>query len=286
MKAPLPNNEAERLDALARYAIIESAPEQLYEDVTALASSICGTPMSLVTFVEADRQWFKSRLGTELTETPREQAFCAHAILQPQSLLVVEDATRDPRFADNELVLGDPHIRFYAGSPLVTPTGEALGTLCVMDYAPRTLEPQQAEALAALSRQVMVLLDQRRINRELANMNAALEAEIAERIHVQAQHEATIAKLEQASSHIKTLEGLIPICASCKHIRTGENDWAPLEVYLAQHANAVFSHGLCNDCLAELYPELYGPDGIRKRKPGMGENSCEHNATHIITPTA
>ena len=126
---PVPGNEDQRMKVLADYNILDSLPEQAYDDFAKLASAICGTPIALVTLVDDDRQWFKANVGLDIDETPRSQAFCAHAIMDPASVMTVEDATTDQRFAANPLVTGDPGIRFYAGAPLVAPTGEALGTI-------------------------------------------------------------------------------------------------------------------------------------------------------------
>lgn len=166
-RPPKPENETERLAALRGYEILDTGPESGYDDLVMIASAVCGMPMGSVSLIDADRQWFKARLGIDDPETPRDAAFCAHAILEPETLMVVPDATEDPRFRDNPFVLGKPGIRFYAGAPLLGTEGLPLGTLCVMDRQPRDLQRHQIEALNALSRQVSRLLELRRASKAL-----------------------------------------------------------------------------------------------------------------------
>src|SRR4051812_24558408 len=174
MKAPgRPVDEPTRLNALQRYDILDTLPEQALDDLTALAAHICNAPIALISLVDADRQWFKSRFGYSETETSRDVSFCGHAILNPE-LFIVADAALDSRFADNSLVTGDPHIRFYAGAPLVTAEGQALGTMCIIDHVPRELTSLQQEALRILARQVMAQLELRRQTRELVESEGRL----------------------------------------------------------------------------------------------------------------
>ncbi|GAA4234861.1 GAF domain-containing sensor histidine kinase [Postechiella marina] len=152
-------NEKERVKSLKAYSILDTIPESSYDDLTAIAAQICGTPISLVSLLDDKRQWFKSHHGLDATETPKEYAFCGHAINNPDDIFVVQDSRTDERFQDNPLVTGDPHVIFYAGIPLVNKSGFALGTLCVIDHKPNVLSVSQIKSLKALSNQVMNLLE-------------------------------------------------------------------------------------------------------------------------------
>lgn len=179
--APLPDNEQARLQALKDYEVLDTGAEASFDSIVTLASQLCQAPIALVSLVDTERQWFKAREGLGAQETHRDLAFCAHAIHQPTPL-IVENALEDPRFKDNPLVLGEPNIRFYAGAPLITPEGFALGTLCVIDTKPRTLTEHQIKGLQALSSQVVSLLELRkkysesvRLNEELIEKNQIIE---------------------------------------------------------------------------------------------------------------
>lgn len=176
--------EADRLAALDSYDVMDSAAEAAFDDITRLAAQICGVPMALISLVDERRQWFKSAVGLDASETPREVAFCAHAIQQP-GLFTVNDAAADPRFARNPLVTGDPNLRFYCGAPLVTDEGFPLGTLCVLDTQPGQLSTAQQFALNTLARQVVVQLELRRAlaeQRKAVELRALLVQELQHRV--------------------------------------------------------------------------------------------------------
>jgi len=166
MSAATPQNEKKRLKVLWQYEVLDTVPEELFDDLTELAARICEAPIALISLVDEKRQWFKSKVGTTVNETSRDLSFCAHAIRQ-SGLFIVPDAMQDARFANNPLVVSEPKIRFYAGAPLVTPDGYALGTLCVIDKVPRELREDQKHALSILARHVVSQLELRRRSREL-----------------------------------------------------------------------------------------------------------------------
>jgi GAF domain-containing protein len=189
MAAPMPSVEAARIAALNRYAILDSEPEEAFDDLVILAAHICRTPMALLSLVDDHRQWFKSAVGVQIKETPKEISVCAHAIQQSE-LFIVPDLLEDARFRDNPLVTGEPRIRFYAGAPLVNEDGFALGTLCVVDREPRELDEDQKEALKALSR---LTLRQMELRKNLQMLKEALN----DRTKEEHAREAAIKRLEE-----------------------------------------------------------------------------------------
>ena len=228
MSYPVPKNEQARLDALRQYDIMDTGTEQCFDDLTQLAATICGTPTSLMTLLDQERQWFKSKVGMEACETKRDVAFCSHTIVNKDKLTIVNDATSDERFRDNTLVTKSPHIRFYAGAPLVTPEGHALGSLCVIDYEARQLSDSQKDALRRLARQVVAQLELRRTSRQLA----------------------------ESLRTVHELRTLVPVCSYCKSVRDDDGYWRKLEHYIRDHQNADVSHGICPACEEKIHREL------------------------------
>lgn len=175
LKPSIPENEEFRINKLFDYSILDSLPEEDYDFIVRIAAQICGTPISLISFVDEKRQWFKANFGLADKETPRDISFCAHAINKPYEVFKVSDAKNDSRFMDNPLVTSNPNIGFYAGVPLVSDDGYALGSLCVIDHKPRELSDHQIAALKGLSKQVINLLELRRQKIELERVNKFLK---------------------------------------------------------------------------------------------------------------
>lgn len=171
----IPNFEYERLKELDEYQILDTLEESEYDDIVQIASQLCNTPVSLVSLIDENRQWLKSNIGLERKETPRELAFCAHAINDMLNPLIVNDARKDHRFFDNPLVVNPPHVIFYAGIPLVTPSGFPMGTLCVIDHRPRQLDEGKIKALKSLANQVVRILELRKSRTTLSSCNYELE---------------------------------------------------------------------------------------------------------------
>ena len=154
--------EAERQAEVDAYGVVDTLEEEAYDDLTRMAAEVCQVPIALITFLDRDRSWFKSRIGKQLTQAPRESAFCEHLAMQNDDVLIVTDASTDPRFSGNPLVVGNPHIRFYVGAPLISTNGHILGAICAIDTMPRVLDAKQIETLQFLSKQVMSKLEERR----------------------------------------------------------------------------------------------------------------------------
>lgn len=223
--APHPANEAARLEALRRYDILDTAPETVFDDLAILASTVTGSPIATFTLVDAERQWFKSVVGLDIRETEREAAFCSYTILEEEAL-VVPDATRDPRFRDNRLVLDAPGVRFYAGIPVRSREGLNIGTVCVIDRQPRlALLEHQRTALEAIARQASAMLELRR----------------------------TAAELSGVLREVRLLSAVLPLCFSCRRYRTDDGTWVSADERLAAAGSEV-AYGICPSCLAEHPP--------------------------------
>ena len=199
MTAPATHDEAARLRALEECRVLDTEGERAFDDIVRLAAQFCQTPVALISLVDRDRQWFKARVGLELEELPREVAFCAHTICGPGAM-VVPDAASDPRFAANPIVTSDPHVRFYAGVPIVTEEGHALGTLCVIDHVPRELTAGQLDALRVLAHHATALLELRRRSNALAEAHRELRREAAEREAAESGRAERLARARGARS--------------------------------------------------------------------------------------
>jgi PAS domain S-box-containing protein len=287
--APIPDDETARLAALHRYDILDSGSEAEYDDLTNIAAQICGTPIALITLVDAQRQWFKSRIGLERSETPRDHAFCAYTIHE-SATLIVGDALEDPRFADNALVLGDPHIRFYAGAPLQTSDGLRLGSLCVIDRQPRVLSDRQQAALEALSRHVVRLIELRyrsRLFGSLVEKNPAamsVSDDAGRFVFVNAAWREHFGRLDEeplgrtAAEWFGVVEGAASFERDIAVLRTGrtvesiethgagdgERTWITLRFPLAGMAGETFAGGVSLDVTKTMLAERRWQDAEHK----------------------
>ena len=305
----VPQDEAARLQALQRYRILDTEPERSFDDLTLLASHICGTPIALISLIDADRQWFKSRVGLTVSETSRSIAICTHAI-QQQDVFIVPNALDDERFRDNPLVTGDAHLRFYAGAPLVTPDGHALGTLCVIDQVARTLTRDQVAALEALRRQTVAQLE---LRKNIMDLGRAL----AERDRAESARTTLIDELRAALDNVNRLGGLIPYCSACQfnmvipadphaiptvtngvvHMlqskKWSEDDIMAVELALQEAVANAIRHGCKNDPTKQLQCcvtcDESGEITIVVRDPGSGfDTSSVSNpldASNILKPS-
>lgn len=219
MNPPLPANEPARLAALRDYYILDTASEGAFEELVGLAAFVSNAPIAAISLVDEARQWFKAKVGIREQETPRDVAFCAHTIMGPTPF-IVEDACLDARFAHSRLVIEGPRIRFYAGFPLISHEGFALGALCVADHEPHCLTTQQQNALRSLASQVMTLLDLRRL---CARMGETLES-------------------------LGSFPGLRVVCMLCRKIRDHQGKWLTPEEFLQHYADMNFSSGICPEC--------------------------------------
>ena len=266
MKAPLPQNETSRLDVLRQYNILDTPEEEIFDELTRLAGHICGTPVALVTLIDAHRQWNKSKVGLDVEETPRDASFCAYTILQPE-VMVVPNSLADERFVDNPLVMGDPNIRFYAGTPLITHEGYALGSLCVIDYQPRTLTPEQLDALRILGRQVVSQLELRRNVQTLANVLTERE-EMEETLkHVSHENSQLAAAINSATIGITIRDTTLP----GKPFIFANPAFTQLTGYRAE------------DVIGRDHLFLYGPEIDQQAETIMGQALAKKQSATVVT---
>ena len=253
--ARIPDNESDRQANLDLYEILDTFPEEAFDAITSIAAHICGTPIALISLIDKDRQWFKSHHGLSVSETPRDFAFCAHAILEPDQLFVVEDAQLDNRFFDNPLSTGDPNVIFYAGAPLVSSEGFPLGTLCVIDNKPHTLNSDQRKALADLSSQVIAQMELRRNLKELKSKNEELSRYAHLISHdlrspmqsiyqlskiIAKESEGNLSeKAEKAMGQLqkKALQSQELVDGILKHSLAGEHSYAPERIQVVEFVN-------------------------------------------------
>ncbi len=304
--ANLPTNEQERLHNLYSYELLDTLPEKDYDDITKLASFICHTPVSLITLVDKDRQWMKSAHGVNLEETLREHAFCAHAILEPDEMMVVSDAEKDERFSDNPLVTGEPHIMFYAGVPLLTEEGYAIGSLCVLDNKPGNLNESQREALKTLANQTIRLIQFHKKTKELFHSRQLLQ-EVNNELENFAQNAAENLKkpcdnaieftniISEKFSDVLDADGkqiLSLITYSCEGIKAMVDDTLQKAARLSflQETKSLFTFTSIMQDLKQMLPSSESSISIGNHPENDSifffKNLLLQSLTHIITASA
>lgn len=253
--APIPEDEAKRIAELYKYELHDKAYEEEFNEIVRLASSICNVPMSLITLIDVDKQWFKARIGIDGNETARSVSFCAHAILSDE-LMEIQNALDDERFFDNPFVIDDPNIRYYAGMPLITNNGYKLGTLCVLDRVPRHLNEEQYGALKVLSKQVIKLFELRIHNKELDRVTAVQQKMMAIMAHdIRSPLASLESVFELKSMHllseeeVKEVEGMAAMqLNSTVQLLNNIVDWGKLQLSHSDMAETFNLHTLCNEC--------------------------------------
>jgi PAS domain S-box-containing protein len=259
-KASVPCDEEGRIAALRECAILDTEPEECFDDIARLAAYICAAPIALVSLVDTNRLWFKAKVGFPASELPRESTFCTQAILKPEPF-VIEDASTDKRFAKNPYVISAPHVRFYAAVPLITPDGHALGVLCVIDHEPRTLDAEQQEALRVLARQTMTQLQLRRNSNALAELNQQLDREIVERRRAEREREELLKREQEVRAAAEANEQRYRFLAESipQQVWTAQPDGA-LD-YVNQQTVAYFSRA-DSEIIGDNWRQVIHPDDL------------------------
>jgi GAF domain-containing protein len=245
MNYPMPENETERLNTLRGYGILDTHPEEQFDDLARMAAQLCGTRTSVISLVDEHRQWFKSRINFKARQTPREDAICAHAIMT-SDVFVVPDTMQDARFASNPLVLGEPHIRFYAGAPLAAPNGHRLGALCVIDHVPGRLTAEQLEGLRILSRQVIAQVV---LGKNLQELKTALQ----QKDNLERDIARLMIDFQETRERLSAAQGLVPICYVCKKVGDKRGHWEHIESYIAKIASVDATSSICPECLRKRF---------------------------------
>ncbi len=226
MSSPDPNDDNARMLELESHEILDTMPKRENHDIALLTTEICQTKMSTLAMLDREQKWHKSKVGISKEWMPRDFSICLHMI-RGEEPFIVPDTQKDDVFCKIGMVRNPPHVRFYAGVPLINENGFALGTLCAIDTDPKTLDDYQVWALQSLARQVVLLLELRRKSLRL---------------------EKTLGEKEAAKAKNKALASMLPICCCCKKIRDDQDYWYQVEDYISQHRDTTFTHGYCPDC--------------------------------------